>query len=424
MPKHLLKFDTERDYKTAKENHLILPNISSIVENSEIKITPRWTSREHSEAGDIIAYHKTGEVDGKVLYDEVRYFKPEAFDRYDHSWTADSIVVVPYSHTDDGTVRAMSLKYANCSTPANGGGSVGMMWGASVDNPYLTNYTTVGKFSSYNAQDDSSTYGTNGSAYLPSDDFRSGVENPYDWYSYYTDKTPIAPSPYDMIGRKNDAYHGLGEFSKITNNVLKDMNGAQNTYNILIQLNEKYLNETIFADTITNAQTKTVFDLSILPGGEEKKIEAITDTWYDEEGVKHTATEEQIGKTVQDFSKCNVSLNLYPAACACARHSSVLKPCTFDKENGKTYRDNNIEGRMPWYLPSAGELGYMIARCNRIKYGLSQTGVAIGLATSENHWSSSECSNDYAWYLRPSDGYVYGYYNKRYQYRVRPFAAF
>ena len=40
---------------------------------------------------------------------------------------------------------------------------------------------------------------------------------------------------------------------------------------------------------------------------EEKEIKAITDTWYDEEGVKHTATEKDIGNIVKDYSNSLVN---------------------------------------------------------------------------------------------------------------------
>ena len=68
--KHLLNFKTEADYKTAKRNHLVLPNVSSVEESGNTYINGRFTSKEKAEAGTIIAYHEhttTGEKEIKYI---------------------------------------------------------------------------------------------------------------------------------------------------------------------------------------------------------------------------------------------------------------------------------------------------------------------------------------------------------------------
>ena len=71
--KHLLKFKSEADYKTAKKNHLVLPNVSSIEESGNVYINGRFTSKQKAEAGTIIAYHEhtTGEKEIKYIYQRI-----------------------------------------------------------------------------------------------------------------------------------------------------------------------------------------------------------------------------------------------------------------------------------------------------------------------------------------------------------------
>ena len=370
----LFKFKTEADYKTAKKNGLVLPNVSSVEETGNTYINGRFTSKVKAEAGTIIAYHQhsTGEK-------EIKYIVPEAFDKNDPYWVADAIVVVPYRHTGDGTVRAMGLNYASVDTPATGGSSF-IRWGAVVDIEGINNYSGGIKFTNYNDQT-SSSYGTHSLVYLPSDAFSGDKVNPYDTETIYTATSNYAPSPYNEDGSKNDAYHSLGAFAGVTGNCFKDMDGKGNTLNILRALNQEYLAQTLYADTLDNATTKNYND---------------------------------------------ITLNLFPAACACARYSSVLKPCTFDPS--KTLEENIAT--MPWYLPACGEVGYLIVRHARIQYAMEQVGATIYNPSDTNIgvWSSTE--NHYygnnAWYLDPSSGYVEtGYYGtKDNGWRVRPFAAF
>ena len=367
--KHLLNFKTEADYKTAKRNHLVLPNVSSVEESGNTYINGRFTSKQAAEAGTIIAYHEhsTGEK-------EIKYIVPEAFDKNDLYWKADAIVVVPYSHTGDGTVRAMGLNYASLTTPSTGGDGDSITWGAYMYNEELQNYSGCIKFSNYNDQTFSS-YGINANANLPSDSFTNSVSgdkvNPYDRETGYkeTVSSNFAPSPYNEDGSKNDAYHSLGAFASVTENCLKDMDGKGNTLKILRNLNQDYLSQTLYANTLDNHQTNSTYG------------------------------------------------NLFPAACACARYSSVLKPCSFDPT--KTLEENITT--MPWYLPSCGEIGYIMARKARIDYAIKQVN-AIKLHESWNLSSSKNNSNN-VWYLDLSWGEFIPT-DMAEPVMVRPFAAY
>ena len=368
--KHLLNFQTESDYKTAKKNHLLLPNVSSVEESGNVYINGRFTTKQKAEAGTIIAYHEhsTGEK-------EIKYIVPEAFDKNDPYWKADAVVVVPYRHTGDGTVRAMGLKYASVTTPATGGAASGIVWGADFDIEGVSNYSGGINFDNYNDQTSSSTHGTYFNIYLSSDAFDGDKVNPYDTDTIYTASSNYAPSPYNEDGSKNDAYHSLGAFAGVTNNCFKDMDGKGNTLAILRALNQEYLAQTLYADTLHNAPTK------LLSNG--------------------------------------IDVNLFPAACACARYSSVLKPCTID--TNKTLEENIAANAMPWYLPSCGEVGYSIVRQARIQYALEQVGATT--YDTSGLWSSSDSSLYDAWYLDPSSGHVYNL-GKSGQNRARPFASF
>ena len=152
------------------------------------------------------------------------------------------------------------------------------------------------------------------------------------------------------------------------------MDGKGNTLAILRALNQEYLAQTLYADTLDNKTFKTDND---------------------------------------------ITLHLYPAACACARYSSVLKPCTFDPS--KTLEENIAT--MPWYLPACGELGYSIVRRARIQYAMSQVGNVAAPSDNTYMWSSSEESRSHAWFLTPSSGFANAL-DKSHKYRARPFAAF
>lgn len=368
--KHLFKFETEAKYKKAKKNHLVLPNVSSIEESGNVYINGRFTSKEKAEAGTIIAYHEhtTGEK-------EIKYIVPEAFDKNDPYWVADAVVVVPYSHTGDGTVRAMGLNYASVDTPATGGAESSIVWGADIDIVGVSNYTGGIKFANYDNQ--TSSYGTSLPIYLPTDT-NSGVKvNPYDTETIYHAEAAshgYAPSPYNENGTKNDAYHSLGAFSSVTNNSFKDMDGKGNTLKTLRTLNQNYLGQTLYAATLDNTQTKT----------------------YN-----------------------SITLELFPAACACARYSSVLKPCTIDTT--KTLEENIATNAMPWYLPACGEVGYSIVRRGRIQYAMSQVGTEY-IYNPRWLWTSTESAANTAWTLYFAGGVTDE--NKYTKGLVRPFAAF
>ena len=158
------------------------------------------------------------------------------------------------------------------------------------------------------------------------------------------------------------------------------MDGKGNTLKILRNLNQDYLNQTLYADSLDNAQTKTTAN--------------------------------------------GITLNLFPAACACAKYNTILKHCNIDIR--KTLEENIADNAMPWYLPSCGELGYMMVRLARIQYALSQAdGIALGtnqilLSSTEFGTSSSHLVTS----LNPLTGLVCSCNKNEKNGIVRPFAAY
>ena len=76
-----------------------------------------------------------------------------------------------------------------------------------------------------------------------------------------------------------------------------------------------------------------------------------------------------------------------------------------------------------WWLPSLGELFLIYANFHKINYALSLITGATQLPAAA-HWSSTEYSANYAWYLSFGNG-LQGTSNKSaYRFRVRPVSAF
>ena len=75
-----------------------------------------------------------------------------------------------------------------------------------------------------------------------------------------------------------------------------------------------------------------------------------------------------------------------------------------------------------WYLPSIGELGFVIARLYEIKESILALGSEKALELDENgrYWSSTEYSSESSLTLKMGNGSV-DYFKKNYEYNVRAF---
>ena len=346
---HLFKFQTENDYKTAKRNHLLVPNVSKIVENGNIYITPKFATKETAEAGDIIVYHI--EADGEKT---IKYMKPEAFDPNDDYWNADSIVVVPFSHTDDGTVRAMGKRFAGTETPSKGSDGEEIFYGT---NHYRSGLRALGflTFADYQNQMITDTHGLiyDDTAVNIASDRTTRNINPYDnETAYISDNAPFLPSPYLNNGGKSPAYHSINAFEEYSTNILKKLDGDTETHLTLKNMGVNF----------TDYMSETLVNQESIDGHK-----------------------------------------LCPAISASMRYTSVLKPCTFDENNTI---DENI-ATMPWYLPSIGEVGYLAARFDKIMYAfnkINKNSIQIDpvtiLTSSESHDETTEMVAVYDWKLQ------------------------
>ena len=279
-------------------------------------------------------------------------------------YTPIGVVVVPASHTDDGTARVISLVSMDYNNPDNGNtdGHVGMLWGGyNSDISTLPNLTRQPYISTdyRNISGEQQLLGWTGTGHYLVSDYFNTYPNPYDEGTYYRTGTTSSgghaiPSPYLTGGGKNEIYHNTSN----TGNILADMDGKGNTEKILAVDNGRSTDWQT-AVTITNT-------------GDNSRI--------------------------------------HPSAQCCWRYHTV----------GTQQGD--------WYLPSAGELGYLASRWKAINNSIdklvSSGFVALVLPVSYRCWSSTEYSRSDAVLLLFLSNYAYLDYNdKDITYYVRSFLA-
>lgn len=300
--KYLKKFATAADYTTAKSG-LIAPNVSYIVDGTEVKYMKGTTP--------------TGPELYDYLYEDLTYGK-------DTTKTAIGICVIPPNVLPDGKARFMSIKgmnsgvYPEEGTPDEGGWDRTMPWGGKgSDIPTLTNFQEIvtGETSAEGVIDESSG-GEYNYPYLPIDG------------SYYD--TPHVPSPIDYFS----AYSSTGATS--------DLDGKSNTAKIL---------------AVDNA--------------------ASTD-W----------------KTASAISETSDSPTTHPAAQCCWRFNP-----------GNTNQGD-------WYLPSIGELGFIMPNFSRINTAIAAV-KGVTLSDDDVYHSSTEFSANSTWAITTGGGSVDGYLSEK-----------
>ena len=205
--KYLRVFEKEANYTEYKDSSdWITPNVSLIRETGGIKCKPYIPP---AMAGDV-AYWDGSKVKTTPL----------------SSWntslgTPVGVVVVPEGFAPDGKVRIIGLKPVD-SNGNQSSSHISMVWGATGDTS-LTNFTKVP--TTDNAGSTSS--GSNGYGYLPSDSF-TGATSFVDPKAKYKGSTPYAVSPYLGDVPNPEYYKTISG-----NNALSDFNGLSNTQTLV-----------------------------------------------------------------------------------------------------------------------------------------------------------------------------------------------
>ena len=375
-----MKYTKQYSNETAYNNDTtrVKPNVSLLVEENEVKYNPFSVSGRVAKAGTIVLAEAASPAN--------KIFVPyESWDATTYAdYTPIGVVVVPFTHTPDDTVRIMSLKNMDCSNPENGStatsgniGTISMYWGGyGSDIPTLTNYTAVP-----NIDKTTQDGGTVGSKYwvrIPSNyvngsTFDGGVDSILDpGTKYYesNDDANYGISPYAVYDWKS--FEALSLITKSTNAML-DYDGRGNTDKILA---------------------------------------------VDNSGSTDWQTASTITNTTGDSY-------VHASAQCCWRYSTVGIA-----EHG-------------WYLPACGELLYIVPRYADINEALTKlmaadSSKAVRLWRNDPTvqdsstsgfgtwlWSSTESSSNFARYVDVSGGSV-KYDNKGISStsnRVRAFAA-
>ena len=327
------------------------------------------TSNNIGDAGTIVLANENGDR----KYVDVETYENNSFDGYE----AIGIIVVPASHTEDGQARMMSIDLMSCFEPSigtktlnptNNDNQCKMCWGAyGNDIENLTNYdacVTIGTNDSDLPTEQTPMVSDLGllanNIYEVSGGTSTGVTIDGMRYVYKT-------NPYDSQTKWGLYYAGVhgSEMPLLPSPYLED--GSKNELYSLTELN---------GETIPNF-------LSDMNG------RANTDEILKVRGEKDYTSWKPTYNSTED----------YPAASCCDMYQTV----------GTNQGD--------WYLPSAGELGYLAARSRQVQDALKAVNgfdliveESMGIPSDSEVlslfycWSSTEYSSDIAIYYGMSYG--------------------
>lgn len=216
--KYLKVLENEATYQAFKSgSEYVEPHICYLKDSGGI----RWKAWEPVMAGDV-AYWDGSRVKTTPL----------------SSWntslgTPVGVVVVPKGFAPDGRARIISLKYVD--ERGNTSTSRKSMRGSNVKvDTSLTNYTKVPTTDN----NGSTSTGSNGYGYLPSDKF-TGTTSFVDPKVKYSQTSNLIPSPY-LGDVPNPEYYKEILSSDINVNALSDFNGLSNTQT-LVRLGTDYV---------------------------------------------------------------------------------------------------------------------------------------------------------------------------------------
>lgn len=259
MDKFLYHYNSDSTFQEQKES-LANGAIAFCKESGMIRThgqdyeSVEWLELEKPEfvAGDICLYNAEKDKLELVKVDDW------SVEKYPTSnYTPIGVVVVPNSHTDDGTARVISLASMDYNNPEVGStdGHVLMVWGG-----YGSDISTLSNLTQAPSIGDSPTELTGeqtlkewldlSNPEMSSDYYDNEYRNPYDTATCYGRDSRCAPSPYLNDGSKNPIYHSTDNIG----NAYSDMDGKGNTEKILAVDNSSSTDWQTAA-TITNTGT-------------------------------------------------------------------------------------------------------------------------------------------------------------------------
>lgn len=229
MNKHINTFNSYK-YYDANWDNILSPSVSYIKDTKNVVYDPDVTTDKTVAKAGWVAYNNSGITE---------YYNPKSSAL--SSLTVSNvigIVVIPTSHTEDGTVRVASLDYMSYSTPTTGSSNrQTMYWGGyGVTVPNLTSRTGAVMYIT-----GTSTTTLGGGKFATNYDL-SSISGASGWtittcynnseYKYIssngTNNWNCAPCPYNEDGSKNAVYHTY------TNSILSQgLCGADNTDKIM-----------------------------------------------------------------------------------------------------------------------------------------------------------------------------------------------
>lgn len=207
--KHLRLFKTEAERSTYKgSSDFIIPNVNYVVESDSVDFNPYVEPKVPQKAGDIVYYVNGG-------------LKTIGYAEWDNSLgTPVGVITIPAGFAPDGKARMVALS-----------GQTSTTWGGyGTDISGMTNYNRVP--TTDNAG--STSIGSNGSGYLPSDKF-TGATSYVDSVAKYYQTSNLIPSPYAGDAPNPDYYKTISGY----NNALSDFSGKANT-KLLVGLETDY----------------------------------------------------------------------------------------------------------------------------------------------------------------------------------------
>ena len=236
------------------------PNVSFIIEDKTSRYNPFNINGRVAEPGTIVMV-KTATPTEKIF---VPY---ESYDKATYSaYTPIGVVVMPFSHTPDDTVRVMSLKNMDCTHPDNGstatGGNIGtisMYWGGYGTDTGLPNLDIVPNIDPNDQKN--GTIGSTAWARIPSNyvkgsTFDGGVDSVLDIGTKYyegTESGRYGISPYVIYDWKSTKCLDVIDKSR---NAMRDYDGSGNTATILT-LDDAHSSAWRTASTIENNSGST-----------------------------------------------------------------------------------------------------------------------------------------------------------------------